>query len=83
MCGPNSNHSHGPQLPAGTLRVLLLPDGRIKIETGSFAGAIHASASEAIPALAKALGVTIEDSTRIVQSLVHNHVHTTIKNGNG
>ena len=41
---------------AGTIRVIVLPDSRIRIETGNFAGATHASATEAIAALARGMG---------------------------
>ena len=62
-------------MAAGTLTITILPDGRIRIDTGSFAGAQHASAEAAIPAIAAALGVTIEDvRARVVHA--HNHEHT-------
>lgn len=69
-------------LPANTLEITILPDGRIKIETGSFAGPSHASAEAAIPAIAQALGVTVADvKKRIVHGHTHNHTHehSTIK----
>ena len=84
MCGTNNDHAHACEaLPAGTLKIILLPDGRIRIETGSFAGATHASAAAAIPALAKALGVTFEESRKIVKGIVKQSqsVKTTVKVG--
>lgn len=79
MC---ANHDHGNTgLPAGTLRVIVLPDSRIRIETGDMSGATHASAAAAIPALARVLGVTIEESTRIVRGLVHEHEHAHVHGG--
>lgn len=76
MCG----HTGEGALPAGTLEITILPDGRIKIDTGSFAGAAHASAAAAIPAIAKALGVTIEDvRSRLVHTHVHTHTHAEVK----
>lgn len=80
MCGPNQPHSH---LPANTLKVTILPDGRVRIETGSFAGTTHASAELAIPALAKALGVTIESATKIAKGIVYNHNHNHVRNQGG
>lgn len=73
MCGP----SNAGALPANTLEITVLADGRIKIETGDFAGPTHASAEACIPAIAQALGVTIQDvKRRIVHGHVHGHTHT-------
>ena len=77
MCGP----SNAGALPANTLEITVLADGRIKIETGDFAGPTHASAEAAIPAIAQALGVSITDvRKRIVHGHVHNHATTTTTN---
>ena len=77
MCNGCNDHNHdgaeGGALPAGTIRVIVLPDSRIRIETGNFAGATHASATEAIAALAKVLGVTIAESAKLVKGVIHAH----------
>lgn len=41
MCGPNTNHTH---LDENDLQIEFLPDGRVKITTGSFSGPIHTTA---------------------------------------
>jgi hypothetical protein len=69
MCGNCENHEGG-RLPKGTLEITILPDGRIKIETGNFAGPAHASAQAAIPALAQALGVTIKQARKLVKASI-------------
>ena len=73
---------HGEALAAGTLEITILPDGRVKIDTGSFAGASHASAQAAIPAIAAALGVTIASARKRIASAwseaeqrAHAHTH--------
>ena len=73
MCGG----SHEGSLPAGTIEITILPDGRVKIDTGNFAGASHASAQAAIPAIAAALGVTIEAARKRVAQALSTAEHTT------
>lgn len=70
-------------LEPGTLRVSILPDKRIRIETGSFAGPVHASAEQAVQAICAILGVTQEDAVKIVTGLVqqHDHEHNRLKVG--
>jgi hypothetical protein len=84
MCGTCDGHVHGEALPAGTLEITILADGRVRIDTGSFAGAAHASAQAAIPAIAAALGVTVESAKKRVaqawteatqRAQAHNHGH--------
>ena len=78
MC---SNHS-GHKLP-GTLDVVILPDNRIRVDTGSFAGATHTSAAMFLQALAKELGVTVESSTPLGHGHTHEHEADHISAGSG
>lgn len=82
MCDNHNHdgHVHGEPLAPGRLEITLLPDGRVKIDTGSFAGAAHASAAAAIPAIAQALGVSIESARKRVahawaEAQAHTHTH--------
>jgi len=62
-----------PKLPANSLAVTILTDGRIKVETGSFAGAAHTSADKFLQVLLQELGVTVEQRESIGH--VHGHEH--------
>jgi hypothetical protein len=64
----------GPLAP-NTLDVVILPDGRIRIETGSFAGASHTSANAFLAALVKELGVSIERREPLAHTHAHEHAH--------
>jgi hypothetical protein len=72
MCG-NSNHSHGPAdggaVPVDTLEITIAPSGVIKIVTGKMATS-HSTVADAIAAFARAAGVTIESSARVVKGMV-------------
>ena len=56
-----------------TLAVTILPDGRVRLETGSFAGAAHTSAEKYVQALMQELGVSVEE--RVSTGHVHHHHH--------
>jgi hypothetical protein len=63
----------GDKLAQNSLAVTILPDGRLRVETGSFAGAAHASADQFMRVLLAELGVSVEERTAIGH--VHHHEH--------
>ena len=71
MGAPNS------KLPANTLNAIILPDGRVRLETGSFAGAAHTSAYKFLQTLLQELGVDVDERTSLghVHHHHHNHKH--------
>jgi hypothetical protein len=73
------------KLAPNSLAVTILPDGRIRLETGSFAGAQHTSADAFVRALLQELGVSIESREAIghVHSHAHSHEHVAAKPGGG
>jgi hypothetical protein len=60
-------------LSKDTITVTVLPDNRIRIETGDMSGALHTSAGRFLQALMQDLGVGTESRERIAH--VHNHEH--------
>ena len=64
------------KLAPNSLAVTILPDGRLRIDTGSFAGAAHASADQFMRTLLQELGVAVEERTSLGH--VHHHQHETI-----
>ena len=71
MCA--TNNSGKGKLAANTLEVIVLPDGRVRIQTGSFAGASHTSAEKMRLVLLEELGVTVERRESLGH--VHHHAH--------
>jgi len=61
--------------PVNTLEIVILPDGRIRIETGSFAGATHATAEGFMAALLGELGVAVEERSHVGHTHAHAHAH--------
>lgn len=61
------------KMAPNTLDVTILPDGRVRLETGSFAGAQHTSAEKYLQALLKELGVSVEQ--KVSTGHVHHHAH--------
>lgn len=79
MCGPGSNHTHGPNgetVAVDTLEITISPAGVIKIVTGKMATS-HSTVADAIAAFCRAAGVTIEESARVVKGMVREHQHAT------
>lgn len=74
MCDP-SGSGGGGKLPANTLNAIILPDGRVRLETGSFAGAAHTSADKFMQALMKELGVDVDERTSLGHVHHHHHHH--------
>lgn len=67
-------------MQADELKITVLEDGRVKIETDKISGANHASAERAIAALAKLLG----GSTKTIRkSGAHTHTHNSNHNHEG
>jgi len=79
MCGSNHDHDHsttGQPLPADTLTITIAPSGVIQIQTGQMLTS-HATVGDAIAAFARAAGVSISQSARVVKGMVHDHNHAT------
>jgi hypothetical protein len=76
MCASNSG-----KVPADTLNAIILPDGRIRLETGSFAGAAHTSADKFLQVLLAELGVDVEERTSLGHVHHHHHNHDHLKLG--
>ena len=71
------------KLAQNSLAVTILPDGRLRIDTGSFAGAAHASADAFMRTLLQELGVTVEERTSLGHVHHHEHVELAAKGGQG
>ena len=71
MC---ANHNHG-SIGKNAIDVTILPDGRVKVETGDMQGALHTSAGQFLQVLMQELGVTVESRERIA------HVHVDLGAG--
>jgi len=63
----------GGKQAANSLAVTVLPDGRVKLETGSFKGAAHTSAEKFLQVLLQELGVDVEQRSALGH--VHHHHH--------
>lgn len=63
--------------PVNSLEITILPDGRIKIETGNFAGAAHTSAERFLQTLIAELGSTVDERVSLghVHHTHHDHEH--------
>lgn len=61
--------------PVNALEIVILPDGRVRIETGSFAGAAHAQAEGFLAALLGELGVAVEERSNVGHTHAHAHEH--------
>lgn len=64
------------KLKVNELEIIILPDGRVRVSTGSFAGAAHASADAFMRTLLAELGVTVEQRESLGHTHVHAHGHT-------
>lgn len=64
------------KLKSNELEVIILPDGRVRVSTGSFAGAAHASADAFMRTLLAELGVTVERRESLGRTHAHAHGHT-------
>jgi hypothetical protein len=71
------------KLAQNSLAVTILPDGRLRIDTGSFAGAAHASADAFMRTLLAELGVTVEERTSLGHVHHRQHEHVAAKGGQG
>jgi hypothetical protein len=71
------------KLAQNSLAVTILPDGRLRIDTGSFAGAAHASADAFMRTLLAELGVTVEERTSLGHVHHQSHEHVAAKGGQG
>lgn len=77
MCGPFNKKS-----VENEIEVEILPNGTVKILTGRFAGAVHASAEAMMRAIAEDLGGTTTRERRAAhQHHDHDHDHADTSGG--
>lgn len=69
------------KLAPNTLAVTILEDGRVRLDTGNFAGAAHTSADAYVRALLDELGVTVDERTSLGH--VHHDHHDHVKASGG
>jgi hypothetical protein len=69
------------KLKANELEIIILPDGRVRLSTGSFAGAAHASADAFVRTLMAELGVVVEERVSLGHTHTHDHAHEHAKAG--
>jgi hypothetical protein len=70
-------------MPPNTLAVTILEDGRVRLETGSFAGAKHTSADAYMRALIEELGVVVDERTSLGHVHHHHQHHVKAATGGG
>lgn len=78
MCTSNSG-----KVPSNTLNAIILEDGRVRLETGNFAGAAHTSADAFMRTLLAELGVDVEERTSLGHVHHHHHHHVKAAAGGG
>jgi hypothetical protein len=69
------------KLQANSLEVVILLDGRVRVSTGSFAGAAHTSADAFMRTLLQELGVVVEQRESLGHTHAHDHAHDHAKLG--
>ena len=80
MCGGKANeHAH---LAPGQMAVTVLEDGRIRVQTGSFAGVEHMNADKFFRSLLLELGVIVDTRVPLAHTMIsHGQGHVIIVGG--